>query len=178
MDAVTIARAQWHSAEAELFPALMLDPEGYQRAVAAVRAVADELRARCVDTSGLVALAGEATTVVSAACPQATVPAPMLVAVASALVDREFEMARRRQPAADGWAVLEGPADPAELTAGQSTALHVDSGTVLTAAVVPWSADQPFTICVAARHGRQHTHAFTDRAEWLAAHGRYREETG
>jgi len=187
---VLVARAGWRSAEAELFPALIADPHSYQRTVEAVRLVASELRSRCRDARGLVEQRGRAEEVVAAAAVDVTVPPPLLVAVASALVDREFaaesgERDRRRaieeaRAAGRAWAVWEGPEDPAELpdpsarSGGRSIAIHVRSGTVVTAEVLAWSPAEPYLLRVDPPEGEPDVRTYVDRKEWLDAHGRSR----
>jgi hypothetical protein len=179
------ARARWRAAEEHLFPVLLADPSGYQRAVVEVRAVVDELRVRSAAGADLLALERAAAEVVAAACPEgARLPAGLLMGVACGMLDRELlaEHARRRreQAVADAraagraWAAIEGPDSPGDLVEGCSTALHVESGTLLTATVNPWSGEPPFALSVVPPAGETLTRTFTDRAEWLAEHERCR----
>jgi hypothetical protein len=73
------------------------------------------------------------------------------------------------------WAVLTGPADPAELAEGECVAVHLPSSTALSAGVDPWSGAPPFRLRVAA-DGRCEEQEFTDRAQWLAAYAAARAE--
>ncbi|MGE0295223.1 hypothetical protein [Pseudonocardia sp.] len=181
---VLVARAGWRSAEAELFPALIADPHLYQRTVEAVRLVAGELRSRCADSRGLLEQRGRAEEVVAAAAVDVAVPPPVLVAVASALLDREFaaergERDRRRaideaRAAGRAWAAWEGPAEISELTAGRSVAIHVPSGTVVTAEVLAWSPAEPYLLRVDPPGGGPDARTYADRNEWLDAHDRSR----
>jgi hypothetical protein len=191
---VLAARAGWRSAEADLFPALIADPHNYQRTVQAVRLVVGELRSRCRDAHGLAEQRGRADEVVAAAGVDVAVPPPLLVAAASALLDREFaaesrERARRRaieeaRAAGRAWAVWEGPEDPAELadppgpSGSRSVAVHLPSGTVVTAAVLAWSPARPYLLRVDPPGGgadvRTHSDTYSDRNGWLAAHDRSR----
>jgi hypothetical protein len=86
-----LARARWRAAEDQLYPALVGDPETYQRALGAVRAVLGELRRRAADVDGLIAAEASAEVVVAAACPEgAELPPHLLVGAACAMRDREL----------------------------------------------------------------------------------------
>jgi hypothetical protein len=179
------ARVRWRAAEEHLFPMLVADPSGYQRAVVELRAVVDELRVRSAAGADLLALERVAAEVVAAACPEgARLPADLLMGVACGMLDREVlvEHARRRQEqavadaraAGRAWATIEGPDSPGDLVEGRRIALHVESGTLLTAAVDPWSGEPPFALSDVTPAGETVTRTFTDRAEWLAEHERCR----
>jgi hypothetical protein len=178
-DPAVAARARWRAAEDRLYPTLLTDPHAYQRGLSAVHAVLDELRRRDADLAGLLAADAAPDELVAAACPQgSTLPAELLTGVACGLRDRELQArddARRREEKvraarADGaaWAVLAGPADPAELCeplGGRRTALHLASGTVLEAVLDPWDRDAPFSVTRYPGEAR----TFRDRDAWLAA---------
>jgi len=74
------------------------------------------------------------------------------------------------------WASLRGPESPAELTEGSTAALHLASGTMLTATVDPWSGGPPYGLQVAPTDGLPTSRNFADRAEWLAEYRRCRTE--
>jgi hypothetical protein len=100
--------------------------------------------------------------------------------------DREISAARERErvelliaqarAAGNAWAVLHGPELPADLGDGSSVVMHVASGTVLTATVDIWSGGPPYRLELTPTEGTPASEAFSDRAEWLAAHQRYRSE--
>lgn len=179
------ARARWRSAEDRLYPTVLADPTMYQRGLAAAQAVVAELRVRAADFDALLAAEAAADEVVAAACPDgAPLPAELLVGAACGMRDRELgaERAQSRRAAAvraaqeagAAWAVLDGPAEPAELTSGRCVQLHLASGTVLEATVDPWSGAGPFGLQVLAPAGTAAEHSCGDRAEWLAEHARLR----
>lgn len=179
---VRVARMRWRAAEDRLYPALLADPGSYRRSMTAIQAVVAELRGRAVAAGGGVEalLAAEAAPfeVVAAACPDGVAAAPdLVVAVACGTVDRELaaatEQARRAAlldtARAEGraWAVVDGPADVAELTEGRVVAVHVASGAVVQASIDPWARGEAFGLDVSDGESR----AFGDRAAWLAAFG-------
>lgn len=85
------ARARWLAAEDRLYPALMGDPAGYERALRQVRAVVEELRRRASDLPELVAEEAAVDEVLAAACPDGTaIPADLLIQVACAMRSREI----------------------------------------------------------------------------------------
>jgi hypothetical protein len=173
----TAARARWRTAEDRLYPTLLADPHAYQRGLTAVQAVLDQLRRRDTDLAGLLAADAAPDELVAAACPGGSpLPAELLVGVACGLRDRELRArddARRREEAVRAaraagavWAVLDGPADPAELTdppGGRRLALHLPTGTLLDTVVDPWNQDAPFTVTVSPGP----TRAYPDRGAWL-----------
>lgn len=174
--AVLVARARWRSAEDQLYPSLLNDPTAYQRGVAAVQAVVEELRRSTDDVADLLAVDAEPHEVLAAACPSGFPISPMLlIAVACSMRDREItadQQARRRdeavrtaRAAGAAWAVLDGPADIAELTEGRRVAVHLASGTVVETTVDPWARDEQFGLAV--RPGEVQT--FGDRDAWLTA---------
>ena len=186
-NAAEVARARWRAAEDRLYPTLIANPTSYQRALTQIQAVTDELRRRGDDLSVLLAAEAGTDEVLASACPNGVgLPADLLVGVACGIRAREIaakqerERIRRVIEEATGagaeWAVLRGPGDPAELTEGSAAALHLASGTVLTAAVDPWSGDPPFQLELAPAGGRPTLTTFTDRAEWLASYRRHRAE--
>lgn len=170
-----VARLRRRAAEDSLYPALLADPGAYQRTVAAVQAVAAELRRR--GASPEVLLAAEAApleTVASAGVDTVPVAPELLVAAACSAVERETtaerEQARRAAlvdaARAEGraWAVVDGPADTDELTEGRSVAVHLASGTVVAASVDPWAREDAFGFEVSDGESR----AYSDREAWRA----------
>ena len=179
------ARARWRAAEDRLYPTLIANPASYQRALTQIQAVTDELRRRGDDLSVLLAAEAGTDEVLASACPGGVgLPADLLVGVACGIRARELSARDERERvqrviaeatgAGAEWAVLRGPADPAELTDGSAAALHLASGTVLTAFVDAWSGGPPYQLEVAPHAGRAALENFTDRAEWLAAYHRHR----
>jgi hypothetical protein len=173
------ARARWRAAEDRLYPTLLADPTAYQRSIAAVQAVVEELRRRATDLSALLAAEAAADELVGTACPAGVpVPADLLVAVACGMRDRELTAeidGRRRESAVRAareagspWAVLDGPADVGELHEGRRVALHLASGTVVEASVDPWAREEQFSLT--ATPGESVT--FSDRDTWLVELGR------
>jgi hypothetical protein len=177
-----MARARWRAAEDRLYPSLLNDPSAYQRGLAAVQAVLGELRRRGHDVSDLLELESRADELLATACPRGVpLPADLLVAVACGMRDRELSAdreARRRDAAVDAarsagraWAVLDGPDDPAELTEGRWAAVHLDTGTVIEAAIDPWARAQAYGISVSAGEAA----SFADRDAWLSEIGRLQQ---
>ena len=174
--AVLVARARWRSAEDQLYPSLLNDPAAYQRGIAAVQAVVEELR-RCTDDVGdLIAVDDAPHEVLATACPSGFPISPiLLIAVACSMRDREItadQEARRRdeavraaRAAGAAWAVLDGPADIAELTEGRRVALHLASGTAIETTVDPWARDEQFGLSVPPGEAQ----TFADRDAWLTA---------
>jgi hypothetical protein len=178
-----VARGRWRSAEDRLYPTLLADPTTYQRSIAAVQAVVEELRRRATDIDSLLAAEAAADELVATACPAGVpVPTDLLVAVACGMRHRELTAeidGRRRQDAVraareagEPWAVLDGPADVAELAEGRRVALHLASGTVLEAAVDPWVREDRFSLSVTPGEPA----AFSDRDAWLAELDRVRAD--
>lgn len=181
--AVNIARVRWRSAEDRLFPALLGDPNAYQRGVAAVQAVVEELRRRDAGVAELLAVEVAPGELLAVACPSgAPISVDLLVGVACCMRDRELtalEQGRRREEAVRAareagaaWAVLDGPAELAELTAGKRVTVHLDSGTVVEAIVDEWARDGRFGLSV--MHGEPRS--FVDRDAWLAEAARVEAE--
>lgn len=176
---LVIARARWRAAEDRLYPTLLADPVAYQRGIAAVQAVIGELRRRAVSVGDLVAAEAAPDELLGAACPGGVpVPVDLLVAVACGIRDRELtaqESSRRRAEVIDAaraagaaWAVLDGPSDAAALTEGRRVAVHLESGTVVEAAVDVWARGEPYELTVIPGDSR----SFADRGAWLAELGR------
>jgi hypothetical protein len=94
-----LARIRWRAAEDRLYPTLIADPAAYERALAAVQAVLQELRLRCADAADLVAVEEAPDELIAAALP-AGVPAPvdLLVGAACAMRDREISVQRASAP--------------------------------------------------------------------------------
>ena len=183
--AIAVARARWRSAEDRLYPSLIADPATYQRALRQVQAVLDELRGRGEDPSVLLAAEAEGDDLVASACPGGPVLAgALVVAVACGLRDREIvALAERRRVAAvvegarsrgEEWALLRGPDRVDELLNGESVALHLASGAVLTASVDPWSGEPPYRLEWTPASGEAITRSFGDRGQWLAEYHRIR----
>ena len=170
------ARMRWRAAEDRLFPSLLTDPASYQRSVTAMQAVVTELRRRGGGPQGLLAAEASAVEVVATACPDgAGLPPDLLVAVACGTVDRELTAQReqRRRSAAlaaaraagEAWAVVDGPRDVEELTAGRTVWVHLASGTVVLATADPWGREAAYGLEVSPGGAAR---SFADRAEWLA----------
>jgi hypothetical protein len=86
-----MARARWSSAEDRLYPALIGDPGGYERALHEIRAVLGELRRRADDLPGLIASEASTDEVLACACPSGThLPVDLLVGAACAMRAREI----------------------------------------------------------------------------------------
>lgn len=178
MGGLVIARARWRAAEDRLYPTLLADPSAYQRGIAAVQAVVGELRRRDATVADLVAFETEPDELLGAACSAGvTVPVDLLVAVACGIRDRELsadESNRRRSDVIDAaraagaaWAVLEGPADAAELSddlGGHRVALHLASGAVVEAVIDLWAREDPYQLTEIPGD----TRSFADRDAWLA----------
>ncbi|WP_028936154.1 hypothetical protein [Pseudonocardia spinosispora] len=180
-------RARWRAAEDRLYPTLITNPANYQRALTQVQAVVEELRRRGDDVAVLLAAETEPDQVLAAACPEGVgLPVDLLMGVACGMRDRELTAHRERvrvsrvvvdaRASHAEWATLRGPATPAELADGSASVLHLESGTVLTATVDPWSGDPPFALEIAAADGAATQRTFTDRAEWLAEYERWRAD--
>ena len=85
------ARARWLAAEDRLYPALVSDPAGYERALGQIRAVVGELRVRASDLPGLVAAEAAVDDVLASACPDGVaLPVDLLIQVACAMRSREI----------------------------------------------------------------------------------------
>lgn len=179
------ARARWRAAEDRLYPMALADPGMYQRGVAAIQAVVAELRVRAADVDALLAAEAAADEVVAVACPDgAPLPAELLVGAACGMRDRELaaERAQRRREAAvraaeeagAAWAVLEEPAEAAELASGRCVHLHLASGAILQATIDPWSGTEPFGLQVVTADGTTAAFESAERAAWLAEHARLR----
>jgi hypothetical protein len=90
-----VARARWLEAENRLYPALLIDPDRYGRALAQIRAVVEELRTRCHDLSDLLAAETSAEDILAAVCPEGRwLPTDLLIQVACAMRAREIAAAR------------------------------------------------------------------------------------
>jgi hypothetical protein len=181
------ARARWRAAEDRLYPTLIANPAGYQRALTDIQAVVAELRARGGDSAWLRAVEADPTEVLNAACPGGiSIPADLMVGVACGMRDRELSAEQHRQRAEQAvaearaagrvWAVLSGPERLEDLTDGQTVALHVPSGTALRASVDPWSGEPPFSLGVTGPDGVETVHTFAERDPWLAEYQRARAE--
>jgi hypothetical protein len=186
-DSMTAARARWRSAEDRLYPALIADPDTYKRALTDIQAVVAELRRRGEDEAVLLAADADPDALLGEVCPGHTaLPADLLVGVACGARDRQLtaEADRRRvervvadaRAAGCPWAVVAGPEDPAELAEGDAVALHLPTGTVLTATVDIWSGGPPYRLRAAPPDGEPACSSFTDRADWLEAYRRGRAE--
>ncbi len=180
-DPVTAARARWRSAEDRLYPALIADPDGYQRALTVIQMVVAELHRRGDEDAVLLSADASPGALLAEVCPGGTgLPADLVVGVACSARDRQLaaEANQRRvdQAVAEAWgagrpwAVLAGPEDPAELTEGEAVALHLPTGTLLTASVDIWSGGAPYGLRMAPPDGEPTCSSFTDRDGWLAAY--------
>jgi hypothetical protein len=93
-----MARARWSSAEDRLYPALIANPAGYERALREVRAVLTELRRRAEDLPGLLASEASAAEVLTQACPDGPhLPVDLLVGAACAIRAREIAAGTARE---------------------------------------------------------------------------------
>lgn len=176
-------RARWRAAEEQLYPTLIANRSTYQLALDQIQAVVDEVRRRSEDMAALLAVEADAEQVLASACPEGVgLPADLLLGVACGMRDRELATKREHtrvtqvvedaRSACAEWALLHGPASPAELTEGSTARLHLASGTVLTATVDPWSGDPPFGLRTTPANAAATYRTFTDRAEWLAEYER------
>jgi hypothetical protein len=85
------ARARWLAAEDRLYPTLVTDPTGYERALRQIHAVVEELRTRAADLPGLLAAEAASDDVLAAACPEGcAMPVDLLIQVACAMRSREI----------------------------------------------------------------------------------------
>jgi hypothetical protein len=184
-DSMTAVRARWRSAEDRLYPSLIADPVAYQRALTEIQLAVAELSRRGDEPGVLLAAEADPDALLAEVCPGGTgLPAGLIVAVACSARDRQLtaEAGRQRvervvaeaRAAGRPWAVLAGPEDPAELADGDAVALHLSSGTVLTATVDVWSGGPPYALRMALPDGEPVCSSFTDRAEWLEAYRRGR----
>jgi hypothetical protein len=86
-----MARARWSSAEDRLYPALIANPGGYERALYEIRAVLAELRRRADDLPGLIASEASPDEVLACACPSGPrLPVDLLLGAACAMRAREI----------------------------------------------------------------------------------------
>ncbi|HEY1971082.1 MAG TPA: hypothetical protein VGH89_24215, partial [Pseudonocardia sp.] len=181
------ARARWRAAEDRLYPTLIANPMGYQKALTDIQAVVAELRTRSGGFAVLRAVEADPTEVLKAACPGGiSIPADLMVGVACGMRDRELSAEQHRQraeravaearAAGRAWAPLSGPEQPEDLTDGQLVALHLPSKTALRATVDPWSGEPPFTLGVTGPDGVEAVHTFAERDRWLAEYRRTRAE--
>jgi hypothetical protein len=186
-DLETTARARWRSAEDRLYPTLIADVGGYRRALTEISAIVGVLRDRGDHISVLLAADADPDALVGEACsPGPGLPAELMVGVACGIRDRELAAERERRRVeqilaearvrGDAWAALSGPEQPDGLAENQSVALHLPSGTVVTATVDSWSADPRYELQVTPPQGEQVSYCFTDRTEWLDAQRRCRAE--
>lgn len=181
------ARNRWHAADDRLYPTLIANPEGYQRALTQIQAVVAELRRRGRDMGSLLsAEADPAGLLASAGVSGVTVPADLLVGVACSVRDRELTAERERQrvqqlitEARDEgrrWVTLRGELAPELLGDGQLVELHLATGIVLTAGIDPWSGGPPFTVGVTRPGAQESATSFADRDDWLAGYRGVRAE--
>jgi hypothetical protein len=181
------SRARWRAAEDRLYPTLIANRSTYQRALDQIQAVVEEVRRRGEDMAALLAVEADAEQVLASACPGGVgLPTDLLLGVACAVRDRELTAAAERQrvervvaaarSAGAQWASVRGPESPAELAEGSTAALHLSSGTMVTATVDPWSGGPPYGLQVARADGPPTSRNFADRAEWLAEYRRCRTE--
>jgi hypothetical protein len=181
------ARARWRSAEDRLYPALISDPDTYQRALTEIQAIVGVLRARGDDVSVLFAAEHDAAGLVAQACPRSSgLPIDLMVGVACGMRDRELGAQRERlrvqgvlaetRAAGRTWAVTSGPERLGELSDGRTVAVHLPTGTAVTATVDVWSGAPPYGLEVAPPEGEPSYRSFSDRDEWLAAYRRCRSE--
>jgi hypothetical protein len=179
------ARGRWHAAEDRLYPTLIANPTGYQRALTDIQSVVAELRRRGEDPAVLLAAEAAPDELLAAAgVTSGTVPVDLLVGVACGTRDRELAAAREHQRVrevvdtararGEDWATVHGPAALTELGDGSRTELHLPSGAVLTAGVDPWSGGPPFSFGVLPEGGAETTRTFTDRQAWLDEYQRAR----
>lgn len=179
-DPLTSARARWRSAEDQLFPALIANPGMYQRALAEIQALVAELRRRGDDRAVLLTADADPGALLTQVCPGGIcLPADLAVGVACGARDRQLTDQENRRRAEQSvtdaraagrpWAVLAGPEDLAELADGESIALHLPTGTVVTATVDMWSGGPPYSLRVAPPDGEPACSSFSDRADWLDA---------
>jgi hypothetical protein len=86
-----MARMRWTGAEDRLYPALITDPAGYERALGDIHAVVAELRRRAQDLTGLLAAEAAAEELIADVCPNGTrIPVDLLVGAACAMRAREI----------------------------------------------------------------------------------------
>lgn len=115
---------QWETASSRLFGSLVMDPDGYQRAVTVLGAVLAELRSRTSSTADLLAVADEVPALVTAASEAGPGMGVDTAAVAgAALAQRHRELvahedARDRAErlagaGGSGWVLLEEVGDDA-----------------------------------------------------------------
>lgn len=91
LDKERAAWLRWRGAEDHLYPTLISDPTGYQRALEQIHAVVAELRLRGDDLPALLTAEAAADEVLAAACPAGSaLPADLVVRAACALRAREL----------------------------------------------------------------------------------------
>ena len=186
-DRVAAQRARSRAAEDRIYPLVVVDPEGYQRVVALIAMLLDELRSQARTVDELIAMA-ETTQLLSClpADRSTAVPDETLLAAACGIRDRELAAAADRQRAEQivvdaraagrAWAVLVGPEDMSGLTSGQRTELHITSGTALIGIVDPWSGCEPLQLQQISAGGTGRERSFTDRSAWLETYRRWHAE--
>ena len=180
------ARERWRAAEDRLYPAVMADPEGYRRSLAAVQALVQALRARAATVEDLIAAEADPG-LLAAVGDRPPLPADLLVGAACGMRDREIAAARegeRRAAALDdararglAWAVLEGPERVEDLFTGSSVAVHVATGRTLLAVADPYSGADPYRLQEFGPGGEAvRGRAFGEPGEWAAERERWRTE--
>jgi hypothetical protein len=90
-----MARMRWTGAEDRLYPALIADPAGYERALRDIHAVVAELQRRAHDVDGLLAAEAEGAQLVAEVCPNGSrIPVDLLIGAACAMRAREIAVRR------------------------------------------------------------------------------------
>lgn len=169
---MTDAVQRWRAAEDAIYPLAMGDPDHYLRTFERLRALTEELRRTAHTTDDLLAAETRAggEQLVRAAC---SVRFRELAAQAEG-ERRAAVLAAARAEGRD-WAVLEGPEQPTDLTAGTSVAVHLGTGRTVLAAVDPYSGSEPYRLTELEADARPlRSASFTDRGAWLAKHARWR----
>ncbi|HZZ45804.1 MAG TPA: hypothetical protein VFE65_02840 [Pseudonocardia sp.] len=86
-----MARMRWNAAEDRLYPALIADPAGYERALGDIHAVVAELRLRAHDFPRLLEAEAAGQELVVDVCPNGSrIPVDLLIGAACAMRAREI----------------------------------------------------------------------------------------
>jgi hypothetical protein len=187
------ARDRFSTAEAQLYPIALVDPDEYKCATRVVGLLAAELRTEAADIATVLDMRDELirrVPIIAAEAGLALVglPPEAVADAASAIRCRELSAARAATRWADRLAAartagedwLEGEADAQAAMAGsyRSTAWHVPTGTRVTSGIEAGSAGAPptYTIEITRDGATTESTVYPDRGSWLAAIRRCRAE--
>ena len=163
---IAATRGLWTECERQLYPMAVSDAPGYQRAIMAARALADQLGevASSEELAALWPRAGEllASVLLERGLPAGSMPRDWVAGAAFALRDREIREAAQRKAhqerieaarqGGEAWIVLDEAGDlAAELVNPyRCTEMHLDSGFAVVAMVQadPGSGDACYVVTV------------------------------